>query len=272
MSVAAKAYTATASSLHWLSGISMVGCIGCVLQVNTNKRFEGNAWFGPSLASLFFWNASLTSFFSIICLLFSFVQAQNSPKGQKGPWMHRHKSLGLLTGILVAPRLAYRVVNRSSVRRKSLDRRGIVSKSTCSAELTQQTIFLSLCFFNAVQAGRACWYKWCGTISRQSQSLQSLCFHDHHAGFRNCHGVLWRKGIAIFLHYPSGHCQDGRQQEKHGNDCQEQFLCAQAARSVREIPDSPPCRSRRRTRRERAHHLCSNQSVCSALELSLFAE
>eukprot|EP00531_Pseudo-nitzschia_arenysensis_P013495 CAMPEP_0116128948 /NCGR_PEP_ID=MMETSP0329-20121206/7663_1 /TAXON_ID=697910 /ORGANISM="Pseudo-nitzschia arenysensis, Strain B593" /LENGTH=187 /DNA_ID=CAMNT_0003623183 /DNA_START=140 /DNA_END=703 /DNA_ORIENTATION=+ len=72
MSVAAKAYTATASSLHWLSGISMVGCIGCVLQ------------------------------------------AQNSPKGEKGPWMHRHKSLGLLTGIIVAPRLAYRVANRSS--------------------------------------------------------------------------------------------------------------------------------------------------------------
>ena len=54
MNVAAKAYTATASSLHWLSGISMVGCIGCVLQVNTNTRFERHAWFGPSVASVFF--------------------------------------------------------------------------------------------------------------------------------------------------------------------------------------------------------------------------
>ncbi len=54
MSVAAKAYTATASSLHWLSGISMVGCIGCVLQVNTNKRRERPACFGPSIPLLFF--------------------------------------------------------------------------------------------------------------------------------------------------------------------------------------------------------------------------
>jgi cytochrome b561 len=30
--------------------------------------------------------------------------------------MFRHKSLGLLTGMIVAPRLAYRLVNRSSVR------------------------------------------------------------------------------------------------------------------------------------------------------------
>ncbi len=73
MSVAAKAYTATASSLHWMSGITMIGCIGSVLQ------------------------------------------AQNAPKGEKGAWMWRHKSLGLLTGIIVAPRLAYRIVNRSAV-------------------------------------------------------------------------------------------------------------------------------------------------------------
>ena len=75
MSVAAKAYTATASSLHWMSGITMIGCIGSVLQ------------------------------------------AQNSPKGEKGKWMWRHKSLGTLTGIIVAPRLAYRIVNRSAVSR-----------------------------------------------------------------------------------------------------------------------------------------------------------
>ena len=73
MSVAAKAYTATASSLHWLSGISMIGCIGSVLQ------------------------------------------AQNAPKGEKGKWMWRHKSLGLLTGMIVAPRVAYRIANRSAV-------------------------------------------------------------------------------------------------------------------------------------------------------------
>mmetsp|Transcript_10305 Transcript_10305/g.21647 ORF Transcript_10305/g.21647 Transcript_10305/m.21647 type:complete len:161 (+) Transcript_10305:116-598(+) len=72
MSVAAKAYTITASNLHWLSAIPMIGCVGCVLK------------------------------------------AQDSPKSEKGTWMHRHKSLGLLTGMIVAPRLAYRIVNRSS--------------------------------------------------------------------------------------------------------------------------------------------------------------
>eukprot|EP00536_Pseudo-nitzschia_multiseries_P000460 jgi/Psemu1/249542/estExt_Genewise1Plus.C_60051 len=78
MSLAAKAYTATASNLHWLSAIPMVGCVGCVLK------------------------------------------AQDSPKSEKGTWMHRHKSLGLLTGMIVAPRLAYRLVNRSSYKLQEL--------------------------------------------------------------------------------------------------------------------------------------------------------
>lgn len=42
------------------------------------------------------------------------LKAQDSPKGEKGTWMFRHKSLGLLTGLIVAPRLAYRIVNRAS--------------------------------------------------------------------------------------------------------------------------------------------------------------
>lgn len=39
------------------------------------------------------------------------LQAQQAPKEEKGDWMFRHKSLGLLTGILVAPRLAYRLTS-----------------------------------------------------------------------------------------------------------------------------------------------------------------
>jgi len=74
MSIAATAYSITASNFHWLSAIPMLGCVGCVLK------------------------------------------AQDSPKEDKGTWMFRHKSLGLLTGMIVAPRLAYRIVNRSSVR------------------------------------------------------------------------------------------------------------------------------------------------------------
>ena len=36
------------------------------------------------------------------------VISQKVPKEEKEKWMFRHKSLGLLTGILVAPRVAYR--------------------------------------------------------------------------------------------------------------------------------------------------------------------
>mmetsp|Transcript_23533 Transcript_23533/g.28275 ORF Transcript_23533/g.28275 Transcript_23533/m.28275 type:complete len:190 (+) Transcript_23533:195-764(+) len=43
----------------------------------------------------------------------SVLQAQQAPKGEKGKWMWRHKSLGLLTGLVVAPRLGYRLWNSS---------------------------------------------------------------------------------------------------------------------------------------------------------------
>jgi cytochrome b561 len=42
------------------------------------------------------------------------LKAQAAPKEDKGMWMHRHKSLGLLTGMLVAPRVVYRLLSRSS--------------------------------------------------------------------------------------------------------------------------------------------------------------
>jgi hypothetical protein len=44
------------------------------------------------------------------------LKAQNSPKNEVGTWMHRHKSLGLLSAMIIAPRLAYRVFNMSAVR------------------------------------------------------------------------------------------------------------------------------------------------------------
>jgi cytochrome b561 len=74
MIYAKAAYSATAASLHWLTAIPVVGCVGCVMK------------------------------------------AQNSPKEEVGTWMHRHKSLGLLSAMIVAPRLAYRVFNMSAVR------------------------------------------------------------------------------------------------------------------------------------------------------------
>jgi superoxide oxidase len=39
------------------------------------------------------------------------LTAQQAPKEEKGKWMHRHKSLGLLTAMIVAPRIAYRVLS-----------------------------------------------------------------------------------------------------------------------------------------------------------------
>ena len=41
----------------------------------------------------------------------SVLIAQQAPKEDKGTWMFRHKSLGLLTGMIVAPRLGYRLFN-----------------------------------------------------------------------------------------------------------------------------------------------------------------
>jgi len=67
-------YTKTASLYHWLVAIPLMGSIGCVLQ------------------------------------------AQNTPKEQKkdkANLMHLHKSLGVLTGMIVAPRFAYRLFARS---------------------------------------------------------------------------------------------------------------------------------------------------------------
>lgn len=44
------------------------------------------------------------------------LKAQQAPKEEKGDWMFRHKSLGLLTGMMVAPRLAYRLFGSKAVR------------------------------------------------------------------------------------------------------------------------------------------------------------
>ena len=43
------------------------------------------------------------------------LKAQDAPKADKGMWMHRHKSLGLLSGMIVLPRVAYRLGNMASV-------------------------------------------------------------------------------------------------------------------------------------------------------------
>ena len=44
----------------------------------------------------------------------SVLQAQQAPKEEKGPLMHRHKSLGLLSGMLIAPRVGYRIFSSAA--------------------------------------------------------------------------------------------------------------------------------------------------------------
>lgn len=60
-------------------------------------------------ASYFHWVVA----FPLIASVGAVLKAQNSPKEEKGMWMHRHKSMGLLTGMLVAPRFAYRIYDRT---------------------------------------------------------------------------------------------------------------------------------------------------------------
>jgi cytochrome b561 len=58
--------------------------------------------------------------FPMIGCIASVLQAQNAPKEQKGDLMFRHKSLGLLTGLIVAPRFAYRLFSRSAYKVQEL--------------------------------------------------------------------------------------------------------------------------------------------------------
>jgi cytochrome b561 len=51
---------------------------------------------------------------SVIGCIGSVLKAQDSPKEEKGKWMWRHKSMGLLAGLIIAPRFAYRLMNRKS--------------------------------------------------------------------------------------------------------------------------------------------------------------
>mmetsp|Transcript_18324 Transcript_18324/g.38332 ORF Transcript_18324/g.38332 Transcript_18324/m.38332 type:complete len:184 (-) Transcript_18324:125-676(-) len=59
------------------------------------------------LASYYHWAVAAPLMGSIASVLI----CQQSPKSEKGKWMFRHKSLGLLTGLVVAPRLGYRLFN-----------------------------------------------------------------------------------------------------------------------------------------------------------------
>mmetsp|Transcript_16547 Transcript_16547/g.33498 ORF Transcript_16547/g.33498 Transcript_16547/m.33498 type:complete len:189 (-) Transcript_16547:225-791(-) len=58
-------------------------------------------------ASYYHWLVAAPLMASVASVLI----CQQSPKEEKGKWMFRHKSMGLLTGLVVAPRLGYRLLN-----------------------------------------------------------------------------------------------------------------------------------------------------------------
>jgi cytochrome b561 len=62
-------------------------------------------------ASYFHWMVAIP----LVGCVGTVLKAQDAPKEDKGKWMWRHKSLGLLTGMVVAPRLAYRVFSSKAV-------------------------------------------------------------------------------------------------------------------------------------------------------------
>eukprot|EP00656_Telonema_subtile_P014904 TRINITY_DN17719_c0_g1_i8.p3 TRINITY_DN17719_c0_g1~~TRINITY_DN17719_c0_g1_i8.p3 ORF type:complete len:139 (-),score=44.95 TRINITY_DN17719_c0_g1_i8:124-540(-) len=59
--------------------------------------------------SVLHWAAAPAMIGCIGCVL----KCQQVPKEEKGPWMFRHKSLGLLTGLVVAPRLITKLMSKS---------------------------------------------------------------------------------------------------------------------------------------------------------------
>ena len=73
---AAAGYTITASYLHWIVAAPLIGSVGSVLKAQSLPKED---------------------------------------KAGKGLWMHRHKSLGLLTGLVVAPRVALRFIQWGKV-------------------------------------------------------------------------------------------------------------------------------------------------------------
>ena len=92
--MSAAAYTRAASYYHWMVAAPLIGSIGCVLK------------------------------------------AQDTPKEQKKEkmnWMWRHKSLGVLTGLVVLPRVGYRLVNAGKYQISKLPGDGPVMSALATA-------------------------------------------------------------------------------------------------------------------------------------------
>lgn len=118
------AYSKAASYAHWAVAVPLIGCVGTGAYYSTfkfgwlvmvaNKRYATYRY--PSPITNFQGLNPFSGTLPTSILPDTVLKAQEAPKAEKGLWMHRHKSLGLLTGILVAPRLGYRLFNAAKYR------------------------------------------------------------------------------------------------------------------------------------------------------------
>lgn len=123
--------------LDFLVFFLLASCVECQESIipveqhlgNTNKvkNIMASAVYTKA-ASYYHWMVAAPLLGSIACVL----KAQNSPKAEKGPWMHRHKSLGVLTGIVVLPRLGYRIMNIGKYKIEELPGHGPVQSMAAS--------------------------------------------------------------------------------------------------------------------------------------------
>jgi cytochrome b561 len=97
-------------------------------------------------ASYFHWFAA----FPMIGCVVTVLKAQQAPKEDKAGLMNLHKSMGLLTGMIVAPRVAYRIFNRAAV---SFSRKGHFKRRQ---SWFRKNCLLCLFFFVIVSESRIC--------------------------------------------------------------------------------------------------------------------
>lgn len=105
-----------------LSYLYLVSCqnIHCTEQ---NLGIMASALVYTRAASYYHWMVAAPLVGSIACVL----KAQYTPKEEKKEkmmWMWRHKSLGVLTGLVVLPRVGYRLFNAAKYRIRDLPGEG----------------------------------------------------------------------------------------------------------------------------------------------------
>lgn len=79
-------------------------------------------------ASYFHWLAAVP----MIASIGSVLKAQSAPKKEKGAWMFRHKSFGLLSGMIVAPRFGLRLYNSAKYKLRSMPDSGHIESGAAS--------------------------------------------------------------------------------------------------------------------------------------------